>query len=152
MLDAFLPRITFADSNPSPAPSPAPSAQRPPRDTSPLPADRYDTAADPTGFAYLKRDLVRLLAILCHNHRAVQDRVRACDGITVVMNLCVVDRRNPCTSLSSLFSLCAFSVVFEVLVLAWWFPGSIPCRLRTSRVLTALPSYLLRAPFPCFPA
>lgn len=50
------------------------------------------------GFAYLKRDLVRLLGILCSGDSAVQDRVRLCGGIPVVMNLCVVDDRNPCTS------------------------------------------------------
>ena len=48
------------------------------------------------GFSYVKRDLVRLLGILCAREKAVQDRVRACGGIPVVMNLCVVDERNPC--------------------------------------------------------
>lgn len=58
------------------------------------------------GFAYLKRDLVRLLGILCSSDTSVQDRVRLCGGIPVVMNLCVVDDRNPCTylSLRTLFS------------------------------------------------
>ena len=53
-------------------------------------------APDVPGFSYLKRDLVRLLGILCNEARAVQDRVRECGGIPVVMNLCVVDERNPC--------------------------------------------------------
>lgn len=48
------------------------------------------------GFSYVKRDLVRLLGISCAGEKAVQDRVRACGGIPVVMNLCVVDERNPC--------------------------------------------------------
>ncbi len=48
------------------------------------------------GFDYLKRDLVRLLGILCYEDRAVQDRIRNCDGIVVVLNLCVIDDRNPC--------------------------------------------------------
>lgn len=52
---------------------------------------------DPKGFAYLKRDLVRLLGILVYRSRAVQDRVRLCGGIPVVLNLCVIDERNPCT-------------------------------------------------------
>lgn len=52
---------------------------------------------DTEGFAYLKRDLVRLLGILCHENPIAQDRVRHYGGITVVMNLCVVDERNPCT-------------------------------------------------------
>jgi ataxin-10 len=50
------------------------------------------------GFSYVKRDLVRLLGISCAGEKAVQDRVRACGGIPVVMNLCVVDERNPCKS------------------------------------------------------
>jgi ataxin-10 len=39
---------------------------------------------------------VRLVGILCHHDKAVQDRVRECGGIEAVMNLCVVDERNPC--------------------------------------------------------
>lgn len=56
---------------------------------------------DNRGFAYLKRDLVRLLGILCHEKRAVQDRIREAGGIEVVMNMCVIDERNPCESLLS---------------------------------------------------
>lgn len=55
-------------------------------------------SSDGTGFSYLKRDLVRLLGILCHGITAVQNRARLCGGIEVVMNLCVIDERNPCTS------------------------------------------------------
>ena len=50
------------------------------------------------GFSYVKRDLVRLLGVLCAGEKVVQDRVRVCGGIPVVMNLCVVDERNPCKS------------------------------------------------------
>jgi ataxin-10 len=75
LLDLFLPRINFGK----------PVAQIP-----------QGAVADPTGFSYLKRDLVRLLGILCQGTKAVQDRVRLCGGIPVVMNLCVVDERNPC--------------------------------------------------------
>jgi hypothetical protein len=53
-------------------------------------------AADAAGFPYLKRDLVRLLGILCHNSKVIQDRVRSSGGIPVVLNLCVIDERNPC--------------------------------------------------------
>lgn len=81
LLDLFLPRIHFGKA------------------VQTSPDDQYhEAAADPTGFSYLKRDLVRLLAILCQGTRAVQDRVRNCGGIPVVMNLCVVDERNPCRS------------------------------------------------------
>jgi Spinocerebellar ataxia type 10 protein domain len=51
---------------------------------------------DPTGFTNLKSDLVRLLGILVYEDSEVQDRIRLCEGIPVVMNLCVVDERNPC--------------------------------------------------------
>jgi len=77
-LDAFLPRINFG----KPVDSPYGGPQ--------LPA-----AADPAGFVYLKRDLVRLLGVLCHNDRRIQDLVRTCGGIPVVMNMCVIDERNP---------------------------------------------------------
>lgn len=50
---------------------------------------------DPSGFAYLKRDLVRLVGILVYEDADMQNRIRLCDGIPVIMNLCVVDERNP---------------------------------------------------------
>ncbi|KAF7964993.1 hypothetical protein HWV62_1166 [Athelia sp. TMB] len=74
LLDLFLPRINFG------------------QPVGDVPAG---AATDPTGFSYLKRDLVRLLGILVHRNKEVQDRVRLCGGIPVVMNLCVVDERNP---------------------------------------------------------
>lgn len=51
-----------------------------------------------TGFSYLKRDLVRLLGVLCHDVKPVQDRVREAGGLPVIMNMCVIDERNPCQS------------------------------------------------------
>jgi hypothetical protein len=57
-------------------------------------------SAGEAGFSYLKRDLVRLLGILCYNNKAIQDRVRSCGGIPVVLNLCAIDDRNPCKSYS----------------------------------------------------
>ena len=51
---------------------------------------------DTKGFAYLKRDLVRLLGTLCYRRSDVQNRIRECGGIQVVLNLCVIDERNPC--------------------------------------------------------
>ena len=68
--------------------------------------------ADAKGFAYLKRDLVRLLGALVHEDRAMQDRVRAAEGIPVVLSLCVVDERNPCTFLS--FVLCFANSGFDI--------------------------------------
>ena len=77
LLDVFLPRINFG----KPVGQSATNGAPPP---------------DNPGFFYLKRDLVRLLGVLVHRNRAVQDRVRECGGIQIVMNLCVVDERNPC--------------------------------------------------------
>jgi len=88
LLDLFLPRINFGK----------PVTQIP-----------QGATTDATGFFYLKRDLVRLLGILCQGTRVVQDRVRCCGGIPVVMNLCVVDERNPCTSHSPSRSFCIAS-------------------------------------------
>jgi hypothetical protein len=41
---------------------------------------------------------VRLVGVLCHRDKTFQDRIRVCGGIPVIMNMCVVDERNPCTS------------------------------------------------------
>ncbi|KAF6761575.1 spinocerebellar ataxia type 10 protein domain-containing protein [Ephemerocybe angulata] len=88
LLDLFLPRIYFGKPVPSPA---APNQQLP--------------NVDPTGFLYVKRDLVRLLGVLAHECRAVQDRTRKAGGIPVVMNLCVIDERNPFLREHALFTL-----------------------------------------------
>jgi len=62
-------------------------------------------SAGEVGFSYLKRDLVRLLGILCYDNKAMQDRVRVCGGIPVVLNLCVIDDRNPYLREHALFAL-----------------------------------------------
>lgn len=80
--DAFLPRINFGKVKP----------QHP--NGAGVPA----RSAGEAGFSYLKRDLVRLLGVLCYNNKAIQDRIRVCGGIPVVLNLCVIDDRNPCKS------------------------------------------------------
>lgn len=80
LLDIFLPKVNFG----RPIPRPGQGEHQ------------YSVAvADPTGFLYLKRDLVRLIGILCHEDKATQDRIRQCDGIPVIMNMCVIDERNP---------------------------------------------------------
>ena len=48
------------------------------------------------GFNYLKRDVIRLLGILCYENKMAQDRIRECGGIHAIMNMCVPDDRNPC--------------------------------------------------------
>jgi len=92
LLDLFLPRINFG---------------RPVTSSPPGSAQAAPTPAQPSsaGFSYLKRDLVRLLGILCHGAKAVQDRARQCGGIQVIMNLCVVDERNPYLREHAIFTL-----------------------------------------------
>ena len=99
-----MPRITYGRIVERPAP-PDPSDLQDSDLTNPSETqrgDRGNTASDPKAvgvaqaFGHVKRDLVRLLGVLASNDRAVQDRVRICDGIPVVMNLCVVDDYNPC--------------------------------------------------------
>jgi ataxin-10 len=81
LLDIFLPRINFG--------------KPVHRDGMPEePMVRQETPS--TGFSYLKRDLVRLLGVLCHGVKSVQDRAREAGGLPVVMNMCVIDERNPC--------------------------------------------------------
>ncbi|KAF5352890.1 hypothetical protein D9757_012091 [Collybiopsis confluens] len=94
LLDRFLPRINFG----KPVGGTGESA------------DITQTAApapgiDNPGFNFLKRDLVRLLGILCNENRAVQDRLRKCGGIEVVMNLCAIDDRNPYLREHAIFAL-----------------------------------------------
>lgn len=84
-----MPRITFGKVVERPAP---PGVRPPTAETLARPQSGVE------GFSYVKRDLVRLLGIIALDDRGVQDRVRECGGIPVVMNLCVVDDRNPCTS------------------------------------------------------
>jgi hypothetical protein len=93
LLDIFLPRINFGKVKTSEALSATAAPGQ---------------SADATDFPYLKRDLVRLLGILCHNSKAIQDRIRICGGIRVVLNLCVIDDRNPCEFLFRLrgFACC----------------------------------------------
>jgi len=85
IFDTFLPRINFGKVKPS-YPQHGNGGGGVPAQSAP----------GETGFNYLKRDLVRLLGILCYNNKAMQDRVRLCGGIPVVLNLCVIDDRNPC--------------------------------------------------------
>ncbi|EJD43591.1 hypothetical protein AURDEDRAFT_167314 [Auricularia subglabra TFB-10046 SS5] len=77
LLDAFLPRISL----------------------------HAAPGTDLSGFAYVKRDLVRVLGTLAHEDRVVQDRTRACGGVEVVLNLCVEDARNPYLREHAIFAL-----------------------------------------------
>ena len=93
LLDIFLPRIQFGKPVNSDG-TPVSSADSP--------------QADVSGFSYVKRVLIRLLGVLSHGVQAVQDRTREAGGLPVVMNMCVIDERNPCTR-SLLFSFVATS-------------------------------------------
>lgn len=101
-LDLFFPRIVFGTSAANSHLRKGTQAQQ--------------SAVGKTGFEYLKRDLVQLLGVLCHGCKAVQDRVRACGGIVVVLNLCVVDERNPCELLPdySSESNCSFHSTCQI--------------------------------------
>ena len=101
--DRLLPRVIFGkpvDLSTLPLPQGI-SHQPHPASTTTVPPKgpaTEDGGPIKAGFSYVKRDLVRLLGISCAGEKAVQDRIRACGGIPVVMNLCVVDERNPCKS------------------------------------------------------
>ncbi|KAG9044273.1 hypothetical protein FS837_008424 [Tulasnella sp. UAMH 9824] len=90
-LDRFLPRIVLGK-----------VAQDSSRASN---APKLEAQTDPAGFAYIKRDLARLLGILCHNDKGTQDSIREREGIQVIMNLCVVDERNPYLREHALFTL-----------------------------------------------
>ncbi|KAJ6504882.1 spinocerebellar ataxia type 10 protein domain-containing protein [Mycena vitilis] len=96
LLDLFLPRINFGKPVGPDGKAALPTPTQP---------QSGGDGADGTGFSYLKRDLVRLLGILCHGIKAVQDRARLCGGIEVVMNMCVIDERNPYLREHAIFTL-----------------------------------------------
>ncbi|PCH37555.1 hypothetical protein WOLCODRAFT_146708 [Wolfiporia cocos MD-104 SS10] len=97
LLDLFVPRITFGKVVPRPTPEVA-QGQR-------TPAPQAQAPASAQGFAFVKRDLVRLLGIISSGNKTVQDRVRECRGIPVVMNLCVIDDQNPYLKEHAIFTL-----------------------------------------------
>jgi len=90
LLDVLLPRILWGKVQPLPHQTTPGSSK---------------SSMDPAAFAYVKRDLVRMIGIVCHKDRAVQDRIRLCGGIYVVLNLCVVDERNPYLREHALFAV-----------------------------------------------
>ena len=101
--DRLLPRVMFGkpvDLTSLPLPQGVNHQPHPASSTAAPPKGPATEGHGPikAGFSYVKRDLVRLLGISCAGEKAVQDRIRVCGGIPVVMNLCVVDERNPCKS------------------------------------------------------
>ncbi|KAI0077713.1 hypothetical protein K474DRAFT_1044426 [Panus rudis PR-1116 ss-1] len=112
LLDQFLPRIALGKIAPTAVPvkqlrEQAAKLRNPSEAHASSDATDGSTASqsDPKGFAYLKRDLVRLLGILSYRSRPVQDRVRECGGIPVVSNMCVIDERNPYLREHAIFTL-----------------------------------------------
>ncbi|KAL7280860.1 hypothetical protein ACG7TL_005804 [Trametes sanguinea] len=112
LVDAFVPRITYGKLVKRPdAPSAPEASEQGQSATSSEGAVGSDAVDDvrkaqvAQAFALVKRDLVRLLGILASENRAVQDRVRECGGIPVVMNLCVVDDYNPYMREHAIFAL-----------------------------------------------
>ncbi|KAJ3878910.1 spinocerebellar ataxia type 10 protein domain-containing protein [Lentinula edodes] len=103
LLDRFLPRINFGKPV---ATSAGPTVEQTKQKETLAPSVQAPTPAPGNpGFNFLKRDLVRLLGILCNEDRAVQDRLRKCGGIEVVLNLCVIDERNPYLREHAIFAL-----------------------------------------------
>ncbi|KIK61590.1 hypothetical protein GYMLUDRAFT_243286 [Collybiopsis luxurians FD-317 M1] len=101
LLDRFIPRINFR----KPVVGAGNAVQPTDKTESPAPHSTAIPGSDSPGFNFLKRDLVRLLGILCNEDKAVQDRLRKCGGIEVVMNLCVIDKRNPYLREHAIFTL-----------------------------------------------
>ncbi|KAG9122233.1 hypothetical protein FRC07_001483 [Ceratobasidium sp. 392] len=89
-LDQLLPRIQFGKTRPH-----AESTSSPNDLASP----------DVSGFQFVKRDLVRLLGIIVHDDKSIQDRIRERGGVQVVLGLCAVDDRNPYIREHALFTL-----------------------------------------------
>ncbi|KAH9852057.1 spinocerebellar ataxia type 10 protein domain-containing protein [Lenzites betulinus] len=110
LIDVFIPRITYGRLARRPSP---PEGAHGSMQEHEVPPQTADMAGAPPpqavqaaqGFAHVKRDLVRLLGIMAAENRMVQDRVRACEGIPVVMNLCVVDDYNPYLREHAIFAL-----------------------------------------------
>ncbi|QRV73796.1 extracellular matrix protein 14 [Ceratobasidium sp. AG-Ba] len=88
-LNELLPRIQFGKVKPQ------------------LPTSRPNELISPDvpGFQFVKRDLVRLLAILVHDDRSIQNRIRERGGVEVVLSMCAVDDRNPYIREHALFAL-----------------------------------------------
>ncbi|KAI0666754.1 spinocerebellar ataxia type 10 protein domain-containing protein [Trametes maxima] len=115
LVDAFVPRITYGRLVKRPPPPGSadtdtlaqekPTAAAPDAGGARTPAEAAQDARTAQAFAHVKRDLVRLLGVLASENRAVQDRVRVCGGIPVVMNLCVVDDYNPYLREHAIFAL-----------------------------------------------
>ncbi|KAG9122415.1 hypothetical protein FRC07_001211 [Ceratobasidium sp. 392] len=89
-LDQLLPRIQFGKVRPHVLSTSSPNEL---------------VSPDVSGFQFVKRDLVRLLGIIVHDDKSIQDRIRERGGVQVVLGLCAVDDRNPYIREHALFAL-----------------------------------------------
>ncbi|KAI0644173.1 spinocerebellar ataxia type 10 protein domain-containing protein [Trametes meyenii] len=105
LVDAFVPRITYGKLVKRPLAPAGADVETSAQAKSITTAEAAQDARTAQAFAHVKRDLVRLLGVLASENRAVQDRVRVCGGIPVVMNLCVVDDYNPYLREHAIFAL-----------------------------------------------
>jgi ataxin-10 len=108
-VDRFLPRIVFGKTVADPGKK-----------------NLINEYTDVKGFSYLKRDLVCLVGTICYERKDMQDMVRKCGGIEVVMNLCVIDERNPCMLILLLDYLPSLLVLYR---------SSGTCPFRTSKYI-----------------
>lgn len=67
-----------------------------------LPVDGADNSHPVNGF---KRDLIRLIGNLCYQHRENQDKVRKMDGISLILDCCNIDGKNPFILQWSVFAI-----------------------------------------------
>jgi ataxin-10 len=88
LLDRLLPRTLWGKTRPSP--------HQQTTEGSVDESGMFKGENETSGFAYVKRELVKLVGLMAHSDRLVQDRLRVCGGIEVVLNMCIVDERNPC--------------------------------------------------------
>lgn len=50
----------------------------------------------PKNFAYLRRDLVRVIGMLSYEDKKTQDLIREFGGLDIILSLCAMDETNPC--------------------------------------------------------
>ncbi|OJT09608.1 Ataxin-10 -like protein [Trametes pubescens] len=115
LVDVFVPRITYGKVAKRPVVPDGADILGQGREAAPgnskdgggagLAGPSPEDASAAQAFALVRRDLVRLLGILAAENRSVQERVRECGGIPVVMNLCVVDDYNPYLREHAIFAL-----------------------------------------------
>ncbi|KAG0354932.1 hypothetical protein BG005_006102 [Podila minutissima] len=100
--DTSLARVTkpvTAMPNPTPATQSAPSDTSNPSMTANTESSYLSNTSTVQGqqsfFVGLKRDIVRLVGNLAYRSRHVQDRIRNCNGLIVMLSQCNIDDANP---------------------------------------------------------